>query len=88
MFPTLPSSVNEFPKIDHSYIIILRDLDKVETDILFEHTRLIRSGELMLGPPMGEKPEYDSYTKQALSRSRKQYDSTERKEIEDSEFKG
>jgi hypothetical protein len=54
---------------DRDYIIILREMDKYETDVLFEHTRRLRSGKLLLEAPKKEK-EYAWVRKRDRSRSR------------------
>ncbi|KAF7198216.1 hypothetical protein HII31_00572 [Pseudocercospora fuligena] len=40
----------EYDRSDSDYIIILRDLSKSETDVLFEHTTRLRSGKLLFEP--------------------------------------
>jgi hypothetical protein len=54
---------------DDRYLIILREMDKYETDVLFEHTRRLRAGKLLLEPPKKEK-EYAWYRKRDRSTSR------------------
>jgi hypothetical protein len=56
---------------DPSYIIILREMDKHETNILFDHTKRLREGRLLLEAPSKEKrPEYAFYRKRSKSRAR------------------
>lgn len=40
---------------DPDYLIIMRDMDKRETDLLFEHTSRLRSGKLLLEPDKKDK---------------------------------
>jgi hypothetical protein len=47
----------------------LREMDKYETDVLFEHTRRLRAGKLLLEPPKKEK-EYAWVRKRDRSTSR------------------
>ncbi|EME87552.1 uncharacterized protein MYCFIDRAFT_209534 [Pseudocercospora fijiensis CIRAD86] len=57
----------EYDRSDPDYIIILRDMKKAETDLLFEHTTRLRSGRLLLEPKK-EKPEFAFYRKRSRSR--------------------
>ncbi|KAI6893449.1 hypothetical protein KC334_g12779, partial [Hortaea werneckii] len=59
----------EFDRTDPNFIIILREMDKYETEVLFEHTRRLRSGKLLLEAPK-EKPHYAWYRKRDRSSSR------------------
>ncbi|KXL46255.1 hypothetical protein M433DRAFT_153764 [Acidomyces richmondensis BFW] len=59
----------EFDKHNRDYIIILRELDKYETEVLFEHTKRLRSGKLLIEAPKKEK-EYAWYHKRDRSTSR------------------
>ena len=54
---------------DSNYIIIKREMDKSETDVLFEHTRRLRSRKLIADAPKKEK-EYAWYRKRNRSGSR------------------
>jgi len=54
---------------NRDYIIILRELDKYETEVLFEHTKRLRSGKLLIEAPKKEK-EYAWYRKRDRSTSR------------------
>ncbi|KAK4959334.1 hypothetical protein LTR10_004138 [Elasticomyces elasticus] len=56
---------------DTNYIIIRREMDKYETDVLFEHTRRIRSGDrtLLIEAPKKDK-NYAWYRKRDRSTSR------------------
>ncbi|KAK4942634.1 Multidrug resistance protein [Elasticomyces elasticus] len=67
----------EWDRADPNYIIILREMDKHETDILFEHTRRLRERDykLLIEPKKDKKPEY------AWVRKRERSKSTGRKEI-------
>lgn len=49
------------------YIIILRDMDKRETDLLFEHTTKLRTGRLLIEPKK-EKNRFALYRKRSKSR--------------------
>lgn len=44
-------------------------MDKYETDVLFEHTRRLRSGKLLLEAPKNEK-QYAWYRTRSRSRSK------------------
>lgn len=57
------------PQTDSNYIIILQEMDKHETNILFEHTKALREGRLLLEAPKKEK-EYAFYRKRDRSKSR------------------
>ncbi|KAI6789317.1 hypothetical protein KC361_g8596 [Hortaea werneckii] len=59
----------EFDRTDPNFIIILREMDKYETEVLFEHTRRLRSGKLLLEVPK-ERPHYAWYRKRDRSSSR------------------
>ncbi len=54
---------------DRNFIIILREMDKYETEVLFEHTKRLRGGKLLLEPPKKEK-DYAWYRKRDRSSSR------------------
>ena len=56
-------------QLDANYIIILREMDKYETEVLFEHTKRLRSGRLLLDAPKKE-PQYAWYRKRDRSNSR------------------
>jgi len=45
-------------------------MDKHETNILFDHTKALRTGRLLLDAPKKEKPEYAFYRKRDRSKSR------------------
>lgn len=64
------ANVSLLPQNDPSYIIILREMDKHETNILFDHTKALRGGRLLLDAPKKEKPEYAFYRKRDRSKSR------------------
>lgn len=55
---------------DSNYIIILREMDKYETEVLFEHTRRLRAGKLLLDAPGKDKKQYAFFRKRDRSRSR------------------
>ena len=55
---------------DSNYIIVLREMDKYETEVLFEHTRRLRAGKLLLEPPGKDKKQYAFYRKRDRSSSR------------------
>ncbi|KAK5168080.1 uncharacterized protein LTR77_006648 [Saxophila tyrrhenica] len=59
----------EYDSADRNYIIILREMDKYETEVLFEHTRRLRAGKLLLEPPKKEK-DFAWYRKRDRSSSR------------------
>ncbi|KAK5123084.1 hypothetical protein LTR85_003280 [Meristemomyces frigidus] len=59
----------EYDPNDSNYIIIRREMDKYETEVLFEHTKRLRSGKLLLEAPK-EKPNYAWYRKRDRSNSR------------------
>lgn len=46
----------------------MRELDKYETEVLFEHTKRLRSGKLLIEAPKKEK-EYAWYRKRDRSTS-------------------
>ena len=61
-------------QVDSNYIIILREMDQRETEVLFEHTRRLRSrgsSRLLIeqGRDRHDKPEYAWVRKKAPSRS-------------------
>ncbi|KAM0723109.1 hypothetical protein Q7P37_001309 [Cladosporium fusiforme] len=60
----------EYDRNDPSYIIILREMDKHETNILFDHTKALRAGRLLLEAPKEKRPEYAWYRKRDRSKSR------------------
>ncbi|KAF2771689.1 hypothetical protein EJ03DRAFT_349301 [Teratosphaeria nubilosa] len=67
----------ESDRTDPNYIIILREMDKYETDVLFEHTRRLRAGagKLFLEDQRkagrgGEERKYAWYRKRERSSSR------------------
>ena len=47
----------------------MREMDKYETEVLFEHTRRLRAGKLLLEPKKDEK-QYAWYRKRDRSSSR------------------
>ena len=53
---------------DPNYIIILREMDKYELDVVFEHTKQLRSGKLLVEAGK-QKPEYAWYRKNERGRS-------------------
>ena len=60
-----------FAQKDRNYIVVLREMDKVETEILFEHTRRLRGGKTqLLLEPEKKKPQYAWYRKRDRSTSR------------------
>ncbi|KAK5132929.1 hypothetical protein LTR08_008376 [Meristemomyces frigidus] len=54
---------------DPNYIIIMREMDKYETEVLFNHTKSLQSGRLLLDAPKKE-PQYAWYRKRNRSHSR------------------
>lgn len=56
-------------QLDGDYIIILRDMEKRETDLLFEHTKMLRSKRLLLDAPKKDK-QYAFYRERSKSRGR------------------
>jgi len=59
----------EYDPANKDYIIILRDMSKAETDILFEHTTRLRSGSLLIESSHKKKqPEYAWIRKRSKSR--------------------
>ncbi|KAK3708925.1 Multidrug resistance protein [Vermiconidia calcicola] len=61
----------EIDRDDPDFIIILREMDKYETDVLFEHTRRLRAGgSKLLLEPAGKQPNYAWYRKRDRSTSR------------------
>ena len=63
------SRANLSQQDDRNYIIILREMDKYETEVLFEHTKRLRGGKLLLEPPKKEK-DFAWYRKRDRSSSR------------------
>ncbi|KAF2722590.1 hypothetical protein K431DRAFT_41562 [Polychaeton citri CBS 116435] len=59
----------EFDPDDSNYIIILREMSKTETNLLFEHTARLRSGRLLLEDSKKKEPQYAWYRKRDRSRS-------------------
>jgi len=59
---------------DPNYIIVLREMDKQETNILFDHTKALRAGRLPLEAPKKDKPDYAFYRKRDRSKSRSRND--------------
>ncbi|KAK5016993.1 hypothetical protein BJ546DRAFT_92562 [Cryomyces antarcticus] len=59
----------EYDKLDRDYIIILREMDKHQTEVLFEHTRRLRKGALLVEPKKA-KPEYAWVRKRERSKSK------------------
>nr|POE47640.1 hypothetical protein CFP56_00971 [Quercus suber] len=59
----------EYDRTDSNYFIILREMDKYETDVLFEHTKRLRSGKLLLEHSKEDK-KYAWYRKRDRSTSR------------------
>lgn len=57
------------PQDDSEYVIILREMDKHETDILFEHTKALRAGRLLIEAPKKER-ELALFRKRDRSKSR------------------
>jgi hypothetical protein len=45
-------------------------MSKHETNILFDHTKRLRAGNLLLEAPNQKKPEYAFYRKRSKSRAR------------------
>lgn len=54
-------------QLDPNYIIIKRNMDVHETDVLFEHTQKLRSGRLLLEPKK-ERPKFAMYRRRSKSR--------------------
>jgi len=52
-------------------------MDKHETNILFDHTKALRAGRLLLDAPKEKKPDYAWYRKRDRSKSRNRKDSGE-----------
>ncbi|SMR45138.1 unnamed protein product [Zymoseptoria tritici ST99CH_3D1] len=61
----------EYDRSNPEYIIILRDMDKHGTDMLFEHTSRLRSGKLLIKAADEKKPEFAWYRRRSRSRSSK-----------------
>ena len=59
----------EYDRYDKNYIIIMREMDKYETEVLFEHTKRLRSSKLLLEPAKEDK-KYGWYRKRDPSSSR------------------
>nr|POE71442.1 hypothetical protein CFP56_62537 [Quercus suber] len=59
----------EYDRTNSNYFIILREMDKYETDVLFEHTKRLRSGKLLLETSKDDK-KYAWYRKRDRSSSR------------------
>lgn len=55
---------------DRDYIIVLREMDKYETEVLFEHTRRLRSGKLLIEGPKEKDKQYAWFRKRDRSTSR------------------
>ena len=45
-------------------------MDKHETNILFDHTKALRAGRLLIDAPKEKRPEYAFYRKRDRSKSR------------------
>lgn len=45
-------------------------MDKHDTNVLFDHTKALRAGRLLLDAPKEKKPEYAWYRKRDRSKSR------------------
>lgn len=56
---------------DPNYIIILREMDKHETDVLFEHTRRVRGKTLLIEEKKEKKPHYAWARKRSKSAGRR-----------------
>ncbi|KAJ9626528.1 hypothetical protein H2203_004161 [Taxawa tesnikishii (nom. ined.)] len=65
----------EYDRANPDYIIILREMDKYETEVLFEHTRRLRKGRLLI-----EEPSKKKKNEYAFVRRRSRSKSTGRKE--------
>nr|OQO22268.1 hypothetical protein B0A51_09325 [Rachicladosporium sp. CCFEE 5018] len=63
----------EYDPSDENYIIVLREMDKYETNILFDHTKALRAGRLLIEAPKNEKA-YAFYRKRDRSKSRNRND--------------
>lgn len=59
----------EYDRHNPDYIIILRDMDKRETDLLFEHTSRLRTGKLLLEPAKPREKQFALYRRRSKSRS-------------------
>lgn len=59
-----------YQQTDPDFIIILREMDQYETEVLFEHTKRLRSGKLLLEAPKDDKKSYAWYRKRDRSTSR------------------
>jgi hypothetical protein len=55
---------------DPSYFLILQELSKHQTDVLFEHTKRLRQGKLLIEAPKKNSPQYAWYRKRDRSSSR------------------
>ena len=62
---------NTHAQTNPDYIIIMREMDKYETEVLFEHTKRLRAGNstLLLEAPK-DRPNYAWYRKRDRSTSR------------------
>lgn len=74
MTPTHPPPVHyrltdPVQQSDPDYIIIMRDMDKRETDYLFEHTSRLRSGKLLIEPAKKQDKQFALYRRRSKSRS-------------------
>lgn len=56
--------------MDSDFIIVLREMTKYETDILFAHTKRLRSGQLLLEGSKEKDKQYAWYRKRDRSKSR------------------
>ncbi|KAF2173229.1 hypothetical protein M409DRAFT_49704 [Zasmidium cellare ATCC 36951] len=59
----------KYDSSDPDYIIIMRDMDKRETDYLFEHTSRLRSGKLLIEPAKKQDKQFALYRRRSKSRS-------------------
>ena len=55
---------------DTEYIIILREMDKHQTEVLFEHTKRLRAGNLLIEPKKEKERELAFFKKKSRSKSR------------------
>lgn len=63
----------EYDRYDPNYLIVLREMDKYETEVLFNHTRQLRVGKLPPQQvPKGRKDNEEYYRKRNKSAGRVQ----------------
>ncbi|CAK3986521.1 Hypothetical predicted protein [Lecanosticta acicola] len=57
----------EYDRTNPEYIIILRDMDSKETDLLFEHTKRLNSGRLLIEGAKRKEPRLAMYRRRSRS---------------------